>query len=797
MSLLSEYVADGATCIYDLEEGSGSTVAADSSGHGNVGAFLGTLFLGWGAASLVPSDPSGHSITFGGLTQTMVAASGSWHNNPNAFSVACRFKLTTAASAGAGTLPTMISKYAPTFAASQFILRVDSNDKLTFYGMVGSGLVFITGTTTILANVEYTAHLTIAYNSGTNQTTAKIYLNGVLEGTNTFTGALNSITATNFTVGNRNNSGGGANTGETISKFNGPLDAVAYFPSTLSAARVLVHHNAATHVLYIPDPPGDLAVDFVTATSVKVVWSPPAGADEDTGYRVRLDGGVPVDLGVDVDPEYVFTGLDPVTTYSIDVMAYSPDGDGDWSDPVEATTTSAGPDEAYAIELRVGSHSWSIVAGDTPDPDVPNPLAGLRFGWSTPDDKGWPVQAHVTDPDLLTFRLAVPSAEAVADIAQWDVVRFKFTPHNFDYDAPLVDFAGRVTGLPKITDRTAGGVYLDLAAADYRVDYDRATVYGLDLDRDTGINGEADGELDLIQVSMSPYAALAGIPGVDEDPEFYGAYGVMAEDDFEPDHGWLVRALNRVPWWPIAVGQQSINVDPFGGVDYSLGFHSWGLPTVTLIHGQDRLTLGDVFRTLGLMPTPHYASDTGNLIPSDAFRHIVLDSTLSDVVETTLSADLVPTSLIEWRWGYTPNVFEQEDADGNVVSIYWSTEDDDYDEQYPANPRIARVRYSDVQNGTVNLDGFRHEAPGSEWGPYRFTVRAYIDPTKVRDWFTYPDRQRQYVTLADVDPIKSPNGESATAGLLRGADLVIPESGRWYVEAGLRLGIPDSLLGEE
>lgn len=55
-----------------------------------------------------------------------------------------------------------------------------------------------------------------------------------------------------------------------------------------------------------------------------------------TGYEVRIDGGAPIDVGLDLS--HPFTGLTPETEYQLEVRAYNSAGFSDWVLIAETTT---------------------------------------------------------------------------------------------------------------------------------------------------------------------------------------------------------------------------------------------------------------------------------------------------------------------------------------------------------------------------------------------------------------------------------------------------------------------------
>lgn len=92
-------------------------------------------------------------------------------------------------------------------------------------------------------------------------------------------------------------------------EFNGDIQWLFMYGTALSDARTDAHYLAATTPSNCP-----------------------------TGYEVRIDGGAPIDVGLDLD--HTFTGLTPETEYELEVRSYGPGGFSDWVSTVETTTAT-------------------------------------------------------------------------------------------------------------------------------------------------------------------------------------------------------------------------------------------------------------------------------------------------------------------------------------------------------------------------------------------------------------------------------------------------------------------------
>lgn len=173
--------------------------------------------------------------------------------------------------------------------------------------------------------------------------------------------------------------------------------------------------------------------------SADLDWGVPATGDAPDGYRVRVDGGASTDVGNVLT--HLFTGLTPVTTYSLEVQAYNAGGSSAWA--TVNTDTLPEPDVGwYRIELELGSHSWSVEKGDAP---AYGPLLPLSMGWEIPDSVDFfPAQAGLT-----TLRFDVRSTDAgeLADVVKGTSVAFRMWVDPDPLADPWQELSGVVTQL--------------------------------------------------------------------------------------------------------------------------------------------------------------------------------------------------------------------------------------------------------------------------------------------------------------------------------------------------------------
>lgn len=417
----------------------------------------------------------------------------------------------------------------------------------------------------------------------------------------------------------------------------------------------------------------------------------------------------------------------------------------------------------YSIRLRLGDHVWNIDENDG-DLSTPAVLAGLSFTWSAPQDRGWPppgampFTTNVLPFDTLSVSVLADAAEDVADIARNQVCHFTFTPDG--YADPLCEFAGRL-GDPSIVPRLVGdehaGVYLTVSASDYRVDLTTRSYIT------TGTSTLAD-SADRMYVSIRNISTLLG-------------YGSMF-------------------------------LAPDATLDAIFGFPAFDI----VVEGA--ITDMDVFRALGFVPLPNYDAN-GDLDATHPFLYPLLPTPaapstdpavnqygldpilaspyelgvvggLLTIVGGGLPANLVPTESLTWSRDREPNYAELDSGAVGVLT-YWRGQQDGAPIPGPLTRRTVRGRLDDVNYQSIQLDV--EEAP---YGPERFVVLGYLDPSVVDGWLNYPARVFTVVNMAGLDPQQNPTGGTWVAGMLGSARLVIPANGKWYVEGLMRRSRPNS-----
>jgi hypothetical protein len=227
MSYSAEVLADSPLAYYRLGDASGTTMT-DSSGNGRHGTYFNSPTLG--ATGLLLGD-SDTAVELSGSLQYMSVPDDNAYDGLSAFTITARIKLTSVT----GVRMIVSRDDSTTGGGRSFQFRMNGN-KLEFVKIAG-GVVTVAGGTSLSTGVEYSVAARF------DGSTAKVYVDGVQDGTGTMTGTLGTVTEL-LRLGASRSSGG------TVNFFSGTLDEVALFASALSPTRIAAHHAAAL----IPPP---------------------------------------------------------------------------------------------------------------------------------------------------------------------------------------------------------------------------------------------------------------------------------------------------------------------------------------------------------------------------------------------------------------------------------------------------------------------------------------------------------------------------------------------------------------
>lgn len=151
--------------------------------------------------------------------------------------------------------------------------------------------------------------------------------------------------------------------------FNGDMGVILIYNRKLTSGEradlvTWVTANPSGGLQYVPAIPGDptgLDVDE-GVTNLELSWSASTGSP--TGYDVRINGGIPIDVGNVLVHD--FTGLTPATSYTLEVRAYGAGGDSGWSSIGGTTLALPAPtglavlgDDEDSITLTWDTHPYA------------------------------------------------------------------------------------------------------------------------------------------------------------------------------------------------------------------------------------------------------------------------------------------------------------------------------------------------------------------------------------------------------------------------------------------------------
>ncbi|XP_022247937.1 tyrosine-protein phosphatase Lar-like isoform X3 [Limulus polyphemus] len=150
----------------------------------------------------------------------------------------------------------------------------------------------------------------------------------------------------------------------------------------------------------VPGEPRNVKVDPVNSTSLQVQWKPPANKDRNgliRGYQIHIQEkdknnnfvGEPIryDVANEEAESYNVTGLQPDTTYTVQVAAVTRKGDGTRSHPKIAKTRGGVPSKPE-LNVRVVSESpqLKVEVSWAPPKYIYGDLLGYRLRYRRKDD---------------------------------------------------------------------------------------------------------------------------------------------------------------------------------------------------------------------------------------------------------------------------------------------------------------------------------------------------------------------------------------------------------------------------
>lgn len=295
MTYAAAVLADSPLAYWRRGDSAGTT-AADSSGNSRTAAY-------YSSSSPVPGLLT--SDADGARSVPQVIGNAAWMN-VNGITVEAWIKPSST-----NNNTGLVSRFN---TDSDWIMWCNTSNKIAvrFYNTVHTA-VDLAWSTTPTTGAIY--HVVATYVSGQ----ARLYVNGTqVDSSTALTG--------NLKVGIGANIEGGSYNGGSF-QFAGVIDEIAVYSGELSPTRIGVHYNAGLGIFTDPpDDPTDLDVDE-GVLNLGLSWDASTGSPD--GYDVRIDGGTPIDAGNVLT--YDFTGLDPSTSYDLEVRAYNAYGDSGWS----------------------------------------------------------------------------------------------------------------------------------------------------------------------------------------------------------------------------------------------------------------------------------------------------------------------------------------------------------------------------------------------------------------------------------------------------------------------------------
>lgn len=340
-------LADGALGYWRLGEESG-TVMVDSSGNGHDGVY--DLDGGHGEPGLlVASDDTAHLFT---SADRGAVGPGTWIDTGSTFTVDAVIKPDEVT--GEHTVVAMFDGYYT--GTLRFVLRVyDSHLRMDVGD--GSSTATVTGATTLAADTTY--HVAGSYDGST----LRVYVNGTLDGsTDDALDATYPTDGTGISIG--------SNWTAVSDDFVGTIDEVAYYGTTLTAARIALH--------------ADTALGTTSSTSDTTTGTTdPGGSGSDPGTGSPGSGDPdPGPSGMTLVLDEDFAGALNTAIWDVENSDYGAPQRVQWYRPanvVVSTATSGGSGNSLKlISKREAYNGKAFTAGmvSTRDLDVFYPVFG-------------------------------------------------------------------------------------------------------------------------------------------------------------------------------------------------------------------------------------------------------------------------------------------------------------------------------------------------------------------------------------------------------------------------------------
>jgi hypothetical protein len=336
MSYSSEVLADSPLAYYRLDDTSGSTML-DSSGNGHSGTYAGGFTLG--ATGLLVGD-SNKAVDFASASSTVTGAS--WMTS------------TTAVTVEAIIQPDTVSAGSYNFIA----VRDDNNGTGNLWWLVTKATKLtalcrgteFSGSTTLVAGNTY--HVAFTYDG----TTAKLYLNGVLDGSSARSGAMSSVTQ-DLAIGRWPNP-------SVPLYFDGRIDEVAYYGTALSSTRIAAHYTAAT----VPPVSGTASLSLSATGSASGATSGTASLSlSATGTATGLGASGTASLSLSATGSAVNSSASGTASLSLSATgsAFNSSASGTASLSLSATGSASGTSGGASLSLTASGTAVAVNVADT------------------------------------------------------------------------------------------------------------------------------------------------------------------------------------------------------------------------------------------------------------------------------------------------------------------------------------------------------------------------------------------------------------------------------------------------
>jgi hypothetical protein len=338
-------VGDAPVAYWRLDERSGTT-AADDSGNGHTGAYVGRPTLG-AAGGPVGSDGA---VALDGATEYVEVPYSAALNPARRFSIEAWAKVT----GGGGTWRAVLTSRDASPDLTGYVLYADNDDHWQLLVGTGAKWLIVPGSAVVL---NAWTHLVVTYDTWPGQ--VRLYVNGALAGVRTTTALLVPNTARPLRIG--------AGQTESAAKyfFPGSVDEVAVYDHALLPSRVAARYaqGASTHADSTPAPVNPAQRE--NALTGSTAWMrPPTSTVEGYASQASVAPGGPLELHVSAHGG---------TRYRVEVYRLG------WYAGAGARLVACGP-----------SCDGDRSGLDQPTP-APDPVTGeVRAGWQITEALGVP-----------------------------------------------------------------------------------------------------------------------------------------------------------------------------------------------------------------------------------------------------------------------------------------------------------------------------------------------------------------------------------------------------------------------